>query len=58
MTAGFINLDNRITIMYEMYIQDRNDRLARQKEKDKQNETAENVTEKKQDRGNSTITTK
>lgn len=44
--------------MYEMYIQDRNDRLARQKEKDKQNETAQNVTEKKQDRGNSTITTK
>jgi len=33
MTIGFCSLDNRMTILHEMLLQDRIDRLARQKEK-------------------------
>ena len=39
MTAGFTSLDKRLTLMCDMFVKDREDRLARQLERDKRNAT-------------------
>ncbi len=54
MTAGFTSLDNRLSMMCDMFAKDREDRLARQLERDKSNATDQTTNPRARTQGSGT----